>query len=103
MNLNKIETDRPGFILPIWWNNQAEKTSDEPKETRKIHENFKLNWEFQFCFRFSKFQLIFTAVKALECPRINGRLTEPWSPSRSFSLDQETHWYSVIDDISLGL
>lgn len=37
MNLNKIETDRPGFILPTWWNDQAGKTTDEPKEARKIN------------------------------------------------------------------
>lgn len=37
MNLNKIETDQPGFILPNpRKNNKTRKTTDEPKE-RKIN------------------------------------------------------------------
>lgn len=58
MNLNKIETDQPGFILPIWWQQQSrgKKPTDEPKEEIKINSNKNLNpnESFQFGFKISK-------------------------------------------------
>lgn len=105
MNLNKIETDQPGFILTTWWNNKAgtevgRESTDEPEE--EIKSTFNLKWEFQFCFKISKIHLTFTATEAFECLWVNSHLIEPWSRSES-SLNQETHWNSVTEDDLLVL
>lgn len=56
MNLNKIETDQPGFILQISWNSKAEgdKATNKPKEKNKNHLNAFNSNEFQFCFKMFK-------------------------------------------------
>lgn len=52
MNLNKIETDQPGFSLQIWWNNKAggENHRNEPKEEMKINSTKILNSKESFNF-----------------------------------------------------
>lgn len=59
MNLNKIETDQPGFILPTWWKQQSrgnKNPTDEPKEEMKINSNkiLNLNESFNLVSKFLK-------------------------------------------------
>ena len=62
MNLNKIETDQPGFILTTWWNNKAGtgvgggESHRWARRRNKINatQNLTLNESFSFVSKFLK-------------------------------------------------